>query len=321
MRSLNDFSNISTFEKVVMLQNLLKELSSVKGRFEENINKFTEKINKKCYEYYKNKIFIKEILDYCDSNNPEEHKDYYLNENNQKYFGEEIYEIIYEFYFLIRNENILMLQIIKYADGNANKELSDFFINYLYENVINSSFIKDELILMIYLLLDDLFFDNFPKNIDISKTNNNKLYNSLINNNSFIFWVFQSLTKKINVKNFLSYILNNVILKMEKFRNPLSPDLKIANKFLDKRNKNNLHSFNKYEEGEKHIINKKKTKKKNLYNINQGFNTRGSNFLKRANKIELESPNNNDIENKEESEKIVGINDTLNSDISVNDQK
>ena len=143
VRATDNLNNIPTFEKVVMLQKLLKELSSVKGRFKKNIDKLTEKINKKCFEYYKNKIFIKEILDYCDPNNPEEHKNYYLIDNTEKYFDEEIYEIIYDFYFLIRNENHVMLQIIKYANGSAIKELSDFLINFLYENVINNSFIQD----------------------------------------------------------------------------------------------------------------------------------------------------------------------------------
>ena len=85
LRSINYLSKINTFDKVVMLQKLLKEFSSIKGRFEENINKLTVKINKKCYEYFKNKIFIKEILDYCELNKPEEHKDYNLIENNEKY--------------------------------------------------------------------------------------------------------------------------------------------------------------------------------------------------------------------------------------------
>ena len=208
LRSINYLSKINTFDKVVMLQKLLKEFSSIKGRFEENINKLTKKMNKKCYEYFKNKIFIKEILDYCESNKPEEHKDYNLIENNEKYFDKNVYQLIYDFYFLIRNENYIMLQIIKFSYGNANNELSDFFVNFLYENVINSSFIQDELILMVYLLLDDLFFESFPKFLNINKINNNKLYTSLIKNNSFLFLAFQSLTKKIDVKNFyLRYYL------------------------------------------------------------------------------------------------------------------
>ena len=137
LRSINYLSRINTFDKIVMLQKLLKEFSSIKGRFEENINKLTEKINKKCYEYFKHKIFIKEILDYCDLNKPEEHKDYNLIENSEKYFDKNVFQLLYDFYFLIRNENYLMLQIIKHSYGNANNELSDFFVNFLYENVMN----------------------------------------------------------------------------------------------------------------------------------------------------------------------------------------
>ena len=320
LRSINYLSRINTFDKIVMLQKLLKEFSSIKGRFKENINKLIEKINKKCYEYFKHKIFIKEILDYCDLNKPEEHKDYNLIENSEKYFDKNVFQLLYDFYFLIRNENYLMLQIIKHSYGNANNELSDFFVNFLYENVINSSFIQDELILMIYLLLDDLFFESFPTYLNLNKINNNTLYNSLIKKNSFLFLAFQSLTKKIDVKNYLSSILASVILKIESFRNPLSTDLKIANKFLDRRKKNILHSFIQYAGGEKIAINKKRTK--NLTNINQGFDSKGNNFLRRANRISLGSSNifnKDDEKNKEENVKIVSINDILNSEISMND--
>ena len=100
VRSIHYLSNIPTFDKVVKLQKLLKELSSIKGRFEENVNKFTDRINKKCYEYFKNKIFIKYILDYCEQSNPEEHKEYILIENTPKYLEKELYQIIFDFYFL-----------------------------------------------------------------------------------------------------------------------------------------------------------------------------------------------------------------------------
>ena len=316
-KSQNNLGIISTFDKVVILQKLLKDFSSIKRRFNENMNTLTQKINNKSYQYFKNKVFIKEILEYCDSENPEEDMDYHLVEDNEKYFDKNIYQIISEFYFLIRNDNKFMLQIIKYSQENTFKELSDFFVNFLYENPINTSFIQDELILMIYLLLDALFFENFPKIININKINNNTLYNSLIKKNSFLYCVFQSLTKKIDVKNFIASILSNVILKMESFRNPLSPDLKIANKFLDKRDKNIFHSFIKLSSGEKPIINNKK-RKKNLPNINQGFDTKENNFLKRVNNISLGSSNINDNNNENNGGKMVSIYDILNSDININ---
>ena len=309
-RSIKDLNSICTFDKVIMLQKLLKELSSNKTRFKKNINNFRDKINRKCYEYFKDKINIKEILDYCSSNQLEEHTMYNLNENIQQYLDKDLYKIIYDFYFLIRNENYVMMEIIKLSNNDSNnKNLSDFIVNFLYENLINSSFIQDELLLIIYLLLDDLFFESFPDNINIEKTNNNLLYQSLINPNSLLFHIFQSLTKKTDIRNYLSSILNKIILKLENYRNPLSPNLSIVNKFLEKREKNLLHSFIQFAgEENQETINKKK--RSDLSNKQNGFDTKGNSYLKRANKIAL--GNSILVNEQNNTEKIVTLNEKIN---------
>ena len=309
-RSIKDLNSICTFDKVIMLQKLLKELSSNKTRFKKNINNFRDKINRKCYEYFKDKIYIKEILDYCSSNQLEEHTMYNLNENIQQYLDKDLYKIIYDFYFLIRNENYVMMEIIKLSNNDSNnKNLSDFIVNFLYENLINSSFIQDELLLIIYLLLDDLFFESFPDNINIEKTNNNLLYQSLINPNSLLFHIFQSLTKKTDIRNYLSSILNKIILKLENYRNPLSPNLSIVNKFLEKREKNLFHSFIQFAgEENQETINKKK--RSDLSNKQNGFDTKGNSYLKRANKIAL--GNSILVNEQNNTEKIVTLNEKIN---------
>ena len=309
-RSIKDLNSICTFDKVIMLQKLLKELSSNKTRFKKNINNFRDKINRKCYEYFKDKIYIKEILDYCSSNQLEEHTMYNLNENIQQYLDKDLYKIIYDFYFLIRNENYVMMEIIKLSNNDSNnKNLSDFIVNFLYENLINSSFIQDELLLIIYLLLDDLFFESFPDNINIEKINNNLLYQSLINPNSLLFHIFQSLTKKTDIRNYLSSILNKIILKLENYRNPLSPNLSIVNKFLEKREKNLFHSFIQFAgEENQETINKKK--RSDLSNKQNGFDTKGNSYLKRANKIAL--GNSILVNEQNNTEKIVTLNEKIN---------
>ena len=309
-RSIKDLNSICTFDKVIMLQKLLKELSSNKTRFKKNINNFRDKINRKCYEYFKDKIYIKEILDYCSSNQLEEHTMYNLNENIQQYLDKDLYKIIYDFYFLLRNENYVMMEIIKLSNNDSNnKNLSDFIVNFLYENLINSSFIQDELLLIIYLLLDDLFFKSFPDNINIEKTNNNLLYQSLINPNSLLFHIFQSLTKKTDIRNYLSSILNKIILKLENYRNPLSPNLSIVNKFLEKREKNLLHSFIQFA-GEENQETLNKKKRSDLSNKQNGFDSKGNSYLKRANKIAL--GNSILVNEQNNTEKIVTLNEKIN---------
>ena len=320
-RNMNNLNSIYTFDKVIMLQKLLKELSSNKLRFKENINNFTDKINKKCYAYFKDKIYIKEILDYCSSNQLEEHITYNLNENIQQYMDKDLYKLIYDFYFLIRNENYIMLEIIKLTNKKTNNQnLSEFIVHFLYEDLINCSFIQEELILIIYLLLENVFYDSFPNDINLEKTNNNLLYTSLIKRNSILFWIFQSLTKKIDIRNFLSSIFNKIFLKLENYRNPLSPNLNIVNKFLEKRDKNLLHSFIQFAgEEDKSLFNSNKKKKSDLFDKQKGFDTKGNSFLKRANKIVL--GNSYIVNEKNETENIVTLNDLLNPESSYNKKK
>ena len=317
-RNINNLNSICTFDKVVMLQKLLKELSSNKTRFKENINNFKDKINKKCYAYFKDKIYIKEILDYCSSNQLEEHTIYNLNENIQQYMDKNLYQLIYDFYFLIRNENYIMLEIIKLTyKKTQNQNLSEFIVHFLYEDLINCSFIQEELILIIYLLLENVFYDSFPNDINLEKTNNNLLYKSLIKRNSILFWIFQSLTKKIDIRNFLSSIFSKIFLKLENYRNPLSPNLNIVNKFLEKRDKNLLHSFIQFAgEEDKSLFKSNKKKKSDLSDKQKGFDTKGNSFLKRANKIVL--GNSYIVNEKNETENIVTLNDLLNPESSYN---
>ena len=258
----NNISSLTTFEKIVLLQNLLKEMTSIKERFEGNKDKMIEKLYLNCYDYFNFKVYMKEIFDYCISRKPEEHRDYQLVSNIHDYLDDDIYSCLYNFYFLIRNDNNLIFQIINLSDKFVYEELSDFIINFFYENIINSSFSQEKLLLIIYLLLEDLFSKKISNNEEIYKIN---IYLTYIKN-SFLFYAFKALTRKIDVRNFLSSILNDIILKMESFRLPLSLDVDIVNRFLRNRSTNIHHSFIKFAKGDdvraKIIKTKKKIKKK-----------------------------------------------------------
>ena len=148
---------MSTFEKVVKLQNILKEIASMKIRFEANKDRILEKIKDNTFKFYENKINMKEIYDYCQSDNLEDFIKYELISEPIEYFdekGKDLYKDIYEFFFLIRNNNKLMLKLIDKCDKEDYENLSDFLVNFCYEDTINSSFIQEELMLLIYLILE-----------------------------------------------------------------------------------------------------------------------------------------------------------------------
>ena len=282
------YESLTTFEKIIELQNLLKEMNSIKERFEYNKDKMNEKLYLNCYNYYNDKVYMKEIFDYCISRKPEEHKNYKLISNIQDYLDNNLYNSLYDFFFLIRNNYNLLIQIINNFDKFFYAELSDFLANFFYENIIDSSFTQPELIILIYFLLEDLF-----SKINLTGTSNDNIY--IYIKDSFLFNVFQSLTRKIDVRNFLHTILNDIIVKMESFRVPLSVHINIVNRFLKIRDINMHHSFIQFTKGDSDDVKIKKTKKnfknQNIIDIpyNKGARGNESAFLKRTKRIELGS--------------------------------
>ena len=130
---------MSTFEKVVKLQNILKEIASMKIRFEANKDQILSKIKINTFKFYENKINMKEIYDYCQSDNLEDYIKYELISEPIEYFdekGKDLYKDIYEFFFLIRNNNKLMLKLIDKCDKEDYENLSDFLVNFCYEDTI-----------------------------------------------------------------------------------------------------------------------------------------------------------------------------------------
>ena len=128
----------STFNKIIKLQNLCKEMISAKERFSKNKIYMIDKINKNCFIYYKNKVCMKEIYDYCKTRKPEEHIDYILIEEPEKFFINK-YNNIYNFFFMLRNNNKLMLKLINYCTEDNYEQLSDFIVNFFYEDTDRKS--------------------------------------------------------------------------------------------------------------------------------------------------------------------------------------
>ena len=311
----NSLTNLSSIQKILLLQRLLKEMTSIKQRFMENTNKMLKKLDDKCVTYFKNKIYMKEIFDYCILYSKDTHKEYELIKDCKNYFND-IYQSLYDFYFLIRNDNSLILKIIELCDKDAYEELSDFIVNFLYGNTIKSSFSEDELMVIIYLLIEKFFLTTLPNFIDINSNI------SLYLKNHILFNVFKALTRKIDLRNFLCSILSDFILRLENLIMPLSVDINIINRYLSINDRIIYNTFfrdiESFKEEEIHR-NKKKFKK---IDKNEGFFKRessGSLSLQRKAPIILGKSvkaHNNNVDKKDSKQNLMTLEDELDIQIT-----
>ena len=153
------------------MQILLKEIILIKERFEKNKIIMLERIEKNCKEYYNNQIGMKAIYDYCRSNNPEKYYNYVLVQNNEDKFGKKNYEIIHKIIFLIRNNNDILLNLISNCPKNSFDQFADFLVNFFFNNTIDSSFNEEELIMILYLIIEKYIL-NEDINIEEEKGGN-----------------------------------------------------------------------------------------------------------------------------------------------------
>ena len=227
---------LPTFTKISILQGLLKEMSSIKERFEDNKNDMLEKIKKNCYCYYKNKIGMKEVYDYCKTNAPEQHFNYVLVEETKDKLKDK-YKIISEILFLLRNNNDIIMNIIKKCPENSYDQLADFLVNFFYENTIDSSFNEEELIIIIYLIIEEHFLNKLPKIVFTNNIDNKKMKEFL--SDSILYEIFKSITRKPDVRNFTCTILSEPLLKLEGYNDLLSIETRFLANFLIKENQIN----------------------------------------------------------------------------------
>ena len=221
--------SLPTFNKLCLAQSLLKEMYSLKGRFEENKTKMIGELDQNSFKYYKNKLNSKEIYDYFESNNLDERYNYKII-NNSKIFN--IYKHIYDFLFLLRNDNSLIIEIINKCEPKYYKDLSYFLVHFFYEDTTNYLFFQEELLLFIYLFLENKIIKSLPEKLNSSLIKkDNELYTNHSSNN-FAYHLFYSLTKKPDIRNYLCSCLSDIIKKLEENQNYLSSEIIIISKEL-----------------------------------------------------------------------------------------
>ena len=327
----SDLKSMSTIQKVLILQNLLKEFTSKRQIFFNEKENLLSKIDNKCYQYFKGRINVKKAFDYILKNDLTiKNRNYILRKDNFENSNDTLNKSLYNFYFLLQNDFPLMLKLIELVQNGNYKDkdeelsdLSDFFVHFLFVNLINSSYADEKLILLIYLLLEKLIINDLPNKIEI----NNDIPMTYLQN-TFLFQVFKSLTRKIDIRNFLGNILNNFIQRFENLGLTLSTQIADVNGIVNVRNAFIYRSFitdiGSLKEEEMHLKRKKFKKAKDgniLINTN---NQNISKFaLKRAKKIfneasvieQNENPGNNNVP------KLTKLDDKINNNNIIEEKK
>ena len=226
----------TSFEKLLNLQSTLQEEVALKDIFYEDRESLLKKIENNCIDYYKMRISIQEIYDnksqillskkkikyiFCDK--PQgEIPQYYGNLGNLMYY--------------FHDNNEMTLKLIENCPKDSYSQLANFICNYFYVNIFSSTFLNENLLTLIYLLLEK----------EISKIiikNENEISNTFLDiSNSFVSHLLRCLSRKDEVKTFLENILKKILTRTAGFLNKqkdnmfLGFDIKKIIAFLNGRN-------------------------------------------------------------------------------------
>ena len=199
----------SSFNKLKKLQISLKEENALKDIFYDNKDELLKKIEKNCYEYYKERIKIQHIYDNNNSNeninnnnNYSNSKNYLIKENAQSELPQ-CYDVIYRILFLLRSNNKLLLELIENIDYSNYEIFSNFLCHYFYNNIFSSTYINEYLLVLIYLLLE--------KEVDKINENNN----NFLDDKSFVSKMLINLSRKLEIKNYMENIIKDIICDIE----------------------------------------------------------------------------------------------------------
>ena len=227
INNLSDIDILSTFNKICLAQNLLKEMNSFKERFDDNKNKMIDEIGQNCFKYYKKKIMIKEIYDNFDSNNLDKYINYNVVNNPESVLEKDIYNSIYNFIFLIRNSYSSLMKMINYCDAFNSKNLSYFFIHLFYEDISSCSFLQEELLIFSFFVFNKFINKTMPNKLEYSNNFNNASFYS-----DFSYFIIKLFLKKIDIRNYFSSFIKDLLTKIEDYNDNLSPDLIIISNKL-----------------------------------------------------------------------------------------
>ena len=198
----------SSFNKLRKLQMTLKEEVALTDIFFENRDDLLKKIESNCLDFYRERISIQEIYDHnVDLKNlKNEDKKKIKYEVSEKPQSElpQCFDPISKLMFYFRNSNDLTLKLIQNCQKESYELLANLICNYFYVNIFSSTFLNENLLTLIYLLLE--------KEIDMLKDNESQFFNFLDSSKSFTAVLLKHLSRRDEVKTYLENVLKKLLI-------------------------------------------------------------------------------------------------------------
>lgn len=201
------------FNKLINLQSTLQEEDALRDIFFEDRDSLLKKIENNCIEYYKMRISIQEIYDNKSNQDSSNKKIKYIFSEKPQSEIPQYYDHLSNLMYFFHDNNEKTLKLIEYCPKQYYDQLANFICNYFYVNIFSSTFLNENLLTLIYLLLE--------KEIDkINVKNENEIPNAFLNiNDSFISYLLRCLSRKDEVKTFLENILKRILTRTAGFLN------------------------------------------------------------------------------------------------------
>ena len=200
--SKNDYVD-EIIEKWLKLQNIIKEELTLEELISKAQKNDFEQLKKYFKEYYKNKLEIRKILEEikCIENNGEKTIKKLNMERELEHIFLDISEPIKNLLFLFRNNYDYIITLVslinEYDDEDKIKSLVELFCNQFYENILIKNSGTEELIILIYKLLEKEINPMNFASID-----------EFLSDDTFLGKFISSFLKRYELKQFLRLLWN-----------------------------------------------------------------------------------------------------------------
>ena len=191
------------FQKIVDLQNALHEEEAMRNLFFDDRDAINKKLESNLIDYYNMKLSIQELYDNIQNSDNQNKIEYVLMEKPQTEIAQ-YYDHLSNLFFFIHDSNEMTLKLIEKFPPSLYPQLANYFCDYYYVNIFSSSYMNEGLLTLIYLLLEkEIDKLNFEK-ID-------EIPNDFLGPTSFVSHILRNLSRKPEIRDFLSDILRRTL--------------------------------------------------------------------------------------------------------------